>query len=194
MLRRICNQQIQTFIDIYSDIRFPVSLEKTFWSSTLFTFLGLLLDSENQVVCIPTEKIEKAKCLVEYFTNSKNKKTLWSFKFFMQVHCSRESIPTKNLCTCFFINETASSCEYHKRDKTGYDGLGNFLNNQRVYCQPFLEFEGIRAQYINLSSDTSQCFSKGFGAICEKQWMFGVWDAKFMELAHLVSSTWNFLG
>ena len=182
MLRRICNRQIQTFIDICTDIRFPVSREKTFWSSTLLTFLGLLFDSENQVVCIPIEKVEKAKCLVGFFTNSKNKKAT--------VHQIQKLCGVLNfLCRCIvpgraFLRRTyalvSSSMKPHHHvnitREIRQDMLvwANFLNNQRVYCWPFLEFEGIRAHDINLSSDASRCFTKGFGAVCERQWMFGV--------------------
>ena len=49
-------------------------MDKTFWGTTLLGFLGLLLDSVNQVVCIPLEKLEKALDLVEYFLNRRNKK------------------------------------------------------------------------------------------------------------------------
>ena len=34
----LCDQQVQTFIELCNEIRFPVSLEKTFWGSTRWTF------------------------------------------------------------------------------------------------------------------------------------------------------------
>ena len=37
-------------------------------------FLGLLLDTEQLIICIPTDKIDKALDLLEYFLNKKNKK------------------------------------------------------------------------------------------------------------------------
>ena len=74
-------------------------------------------------MCIPTEKVEKAKCLVGFSLTVKpkghctsNPETLWSPQFPMQMHCARQSISAKNICIGFFINETASSCEYHKRN------------------------------------------------------------------------------
>ena len=57
LLAHLCNGQIQTFLQICQMINFPVALEKTFWATTQLVFLGMLLDSEKQVILIPKEKI-----------------------------------------------------------------------------------------------------------------------------------------
>ena len=62
----LCDQQIGVFLDICKDINFPVALEKTFWGTNLLTFLGLLLDTVSQGVCIPLEKVRKVMDLVEF--------------------------------------------------------------------------------------------------------------------------------
>ena len=59
LLKQICNQQMQTFFDICESINFPISPEKTFWRTTQLTFLGFLIDTVAQAVCLPKEKIEK---------------------------------------------------------------------------------------------------------------------------------------
>ena len=41
-MKAMCDQQIQVFLDVCQDIKFPVALEKTYWGSTLLSFLGLL--------------------------------------------------------------------------------------------------------------------------------------------------------
>ena len=72
LLRALCNQQTTVFLDICKQINFPVSLEKTFWGTTMLTFLGLLINTVSQTVSIPTEKIDKAKVLIESVLNHKN--------------------------------------------------------------------------------------------------------------------------
>ena len=74
LLRSWCNQQIQIFIDICSEIKFPVSLEKTFWGTTRLVFLGLLLDTVEQLVMIPIEKIKHAVDLIDKILNTKRGK------------------------------------------------------------------------------------------------------------------------
>ena len=59
LIKAICNGQVRVFMDICNAIALPVNIEKTFWGTTLLTFLGMLLDTENQTVSIPTDKIEK---------------------------------------------------------------------------------------------------------------------------------------
>ena len=64
LLKLLCNNQVRLFLKICETINFPISLEKTFWSCTKLTFLGMLIDSVNQLVCIPEEKITKAVTLI----------------------------------------------------------------------------------------------------------------------------------
>ena len=74
LMKAACDGQVHIFLEICQDINFPVSLEKTEWGATLMLFLGLLLDSVNQVVCIPLEKIQKALDLLDFFLQPNKKK------------------------------------------------------------------------------------------------------------------------
>ena len=47
LLKLCCDDQLDEFLKICSEINFPVALEKTVWGTTLLTFLGLLLDTER---------------------------------------------------------------------------------------------------------------------------------------------------
>ena len=47
------------------------SLEKTFWGTTSLVFLGLLIDTLRQVVCITKEKVVKAKLMTEKLMKAK---------------------------------------------------------------------------------------------------------------------------
>ena len=74
ILKYLCDQQIEIFVQVCKDIKFPVTVEKTFWGSGTLVFLGLLLDMVKQLVCIPAEKVEKAIEMVDYFLQKDNKK------------------------------------------------------------------------------------------------------------------------
>ena len=73
-LKELCDKQIDIFLQICNDINFPVAMEKTFWGEETMIFLGMLLDSRRQLICIPLDKLVKASNWVEYFINKKNKK------------------------------------------------------------------------------------------------------------------------
>ena len=64
ILRYLCNQQIQCFLDICHAIRFPVALEKTYWATTQITFLGFLIDTVARLVMIPCEKVIKGRNMI----------------------------------------------------------------------------------------------------------------------------------
>ena len=70
-LKIYCNQQIETFLEICERINFPIALEKTEWASERITFLGLLIDAMARRVCIPLEKINKAKDLMNEMLKKK---------------------------------------------------------------------------------------------------------------------------
>ena len=78
-LKRLCDLQVQEFLKICENINFPVALEKTYWGTNMLVFLGLLLDTRRQLVCIPIDKIEKALQMVEWFLNRK-KATVLQFQ------------------------------------------------------------------------------------------------------------------
>ena len=69
-----CNSQIREFLKVCAEIGFPVSMEKTFWGTTVLVFLGLLIDTMKQVVMIPTEKINRAFELITSVLQKRSKK------------------------------------------------------------------------------------------------------------------------
>ena len=74
LLKWWCNLQIKEFLRICEEIQFPVSLEKTFWGTQKLVFLGLLIDTINQCVCVPIEKVLKAVMLIQTVLDKKSKK------------------------------------------------------------------------------------------------------------------------
>ena len=74
LLKAMCNNQVKTFLHICEMIRFPVSMEKTFWATTSLTFLGMLIDTVKQCVAIPVDKIERAINLISTVLNKESKK------------------------------------------------------------------------------------------------------------------------
>ena len=75
LLKLLCNQQVNVFLAICEQIRFPVSMEKTFWGATIMVFLGLLIDTVAQTVSIPVNKVLKVRNLITRVLN-KRKLTL----------------------------------------------------------------------------------------------------------------------
>ena len=188
-LKEVCDEQITVFLNICKEINFPVALEKTFWGTTILTFLGLLLDTENQVVCIPLEKLNKAMEMVLYFINKASKKAT-------VLEVQKLTGYLNFLCKCvvpgraftrrmYSIVSSKMKPHHHVRISPEFrmDLLvwEKFLQHPTVFCCPFLEVGYFTADDIDMYSDAAKHAKKGFGAYCDKSWTFGIWGAEFMD-------------
>ena len=185
-LKRLCNAQIQCFLDICQEINFPVALEKTFWSTTILIFLGLLLDTERQLICIPKEKISKALGQIQFFL-SKKKATVLQF----QQLCGTLNF----LCKCILpgraflrrLYVTNNKLKQHHHIKITAENKLDlrtweyFLTHPTAYSQPFMQLGILTAEILGIYSDASRNFKLGFGAYCGPEWSLGQWDESFCK-------------
>ena len=185
--KKCCDQQVQAFLDVCKTICFPVSLEKTFWGETTMVFLGMLLDSERQVVCIPEEKLCKALDLISHLLNKHKKK--------VTIHQLQQVCGLLNfLCRCvvpgraftrrLYSLTEGNNLKPHHHVKITEMRLDlavweSFLSFPGVFCRPFLDFKEFHVNEINMYSDASRAVDKAFGAYCNEQWTFGCWRDGF---------------
>ena len=182
----LCNRQIDVFLDICKTINFPVSLEKTFWSTTTIIFLGFLIDSINQTISIPLDKVEKAKTIINSILSSR-KITVLKLQRACRIlnFLCRCIVPgrafTRRLYTYY---STSMKPHHHIRVSTEMkEDLKiwiQFLNNPEIYCRPFIDFGKI-LKADNLSWFTDASGKIGFGGIWENEWFKGLWPKSFLE-------------
>ena len=60
MLCALCNGDVKSFLQLCSEINFPVAPEKIVWGTTILVFLGILINTVTQTISIPVEKRMKA--------------------------------------------------------------------------------------------------------------------------------------
>ena len=188
-LKALCDEQMRIFLEVCAKINFPVAINKMVWGTTFLTFLGLLLDTKNQLVCVLKEKVEQAMELVVEFIGKKK----------ITVHKIQKLCGMLNfLCRCIvpgcaFLRRTyslvSSKLKPHhhvsitSETKNDMKMWLHFLNHPKVFSRPFMDFTVITAKDINMYSDAAKPGTrgiKGFGAICDKSWMFGPWDPDFI--------------
>ena len=189
LMMECCNWKIQTFLNVCSEINFPVSLEKTHWGTTTLVFLGLLLDTVNQIVCIPLEKIEKTMNMINYFLDKRNKKVTvlqaQQLTGLLNFLC-RCIVPGKAFTTRFYAmfsgNKNLRQHHHIKiKEENRLDLLvwKEFLSQQEAFCHPFMEFGTITADQIDMYSDASG--KLGLGALCRTSWSFAAWNKEFLK-------------
>ena len=186
----LCNQQMTEFLKICSQIRFPVSLEKTFWASTIIVFLGFLLDTVKQTISIPQEKINKALILIDTMLHNNRKKTTL---LELQSLCgllnffSRGIIPARAFTRRLYAATKGALKPHHHINITGEMKLDLklwrlFLNHPSAYCRPFMDLTSLtKSDEINFYTDVSRNFALGCGGVCEKSWYAIQWDPLFMQ-------------
>ena len=184
----LCNGQMEIFMKICEEIRFPVSATKTFWGSTLITFLGFLIDSVNQTVSVPAEKIQRAKELIDDIV-IKRKITVYrlqklcGFLNFL-CHCI---VPGRAFTRRLYAYYTGNQLKVFnhinvlmemKKDLAVWR---TFLDNPQIYCRPFKDFDTIlTAEVLNWHTDASGTI--GYGGIHEDSWFAGKWSMEFLKL------------
>ena len=188
-MKALCDRQIKVFLSICKEINFPVAMEKTYWGCTILTFLGMLLDTEKQLIGIPMDKLIKAADWIHYFLNKKNKKaTVLEF----QKLCGILNF----LCRCVvlgraFLRRLYAATQGNKNLKAHHHVKiieenrldlmvwQQFLASPQGFYRPFMETISINAEEIDMYSDASGNFRLGFGAYCEPEWTYGQWDLEF---------------
>ena len=185
MLKALCDGQVNLFIAICNRINFPVSLDKTFYSSTCMVFLGLLIDTVAQLVMIPSEKIEK---VIELLTNAlakvsgkitvKECQRICGFLNFL----GRAIVPGRAFSRHLYSLTANPNLKPHhhvrltRETKKDLCMWLSFLDHPSVYAREFMDFSNcLVADEILMFSDAAKNAKLGYGCVCENLWMFGQW-------------------
>ena len=161
-------------------------MEKTYWGTTLLTFLGILLDTHRQLVCIPLDKLVKAANWINYFLEKKSRKaTVQEFQKLcgtLNFLC-RCIVPGRAFLRRLYINNAKLKPHHHikitEENRLDLMVWKEFLANPDNYYRPFMDSVSINAQEIDMYSDASGNHRLGFGAYCGSEWTFGRWNTEF---------------
>ena len=182
-----CQWQINIFLQTCKEIGFPVSLDKTEGPTQTITFLGLLIDLVNKRVCLPLQKVEKAKSLIDRMV-SKKKTTLRE----LQQLCgflnflNKAIIPGRtftrriyNLLSNCNLTVPHHHLQLNAEAKDDLRMWQQFLRLPQAYARPFYQFD-------NETTYTPEFFMTdasmiGGGGVCQNDWFIIEWDEDLME-------------
>ena len=189
LLRAICNSHIKTFLEICKLINFPVSVEKTYWGTRRIVFLGLLIDTVKQLICIPLEKIERALEQIRWILNKKGKKLklreLQKLCGFLNFLC-KAVVPGRVFTRRMYsYGAGLTKPDHHfsitQEFKSDLRMWETFLQNPIVYSRPFLDLDSNTFSIdIDLATDASANPLLGAGGTCYGEWFILQWDEEFM--------------
>ena len=182
-LAQKCNQQLKKFIEICHRINFPISDEKTVWATTLITFLGLMLDTLEQKILIPLEKVKRALEYIDFVLKKPNKRI--KLKQLQQL-CGFLNFLTKAIVPGRVFNRRLYAKGAHLTNENHHlpvDGemrrdllmWRTFLRKPQAYARNFAEFDrSISAVEINFFTDASSL--RGCGGVCGSDWFIFPWE------------------
>ena len=190
-LAALCNQQIDKFLQVCGEINFPVSYDKTVWSTTLIPFLGLLIDTLNQRILIPIDKIVRALQMINYFLTKKSKKITLEQ---LQRLCGFLNF----LCKCIIPGRAFTRRMYtfgahltrpnhHLRVKpelrADLEAWKSFLSHQAVFSRPFIDLDNNMSNIeLDWFTDTTSNPELGMGGVCGPNWFISQWDSRFVRI------------
>ena len=194
IMKLMCNHQINKFIEICKNINFPVSMEKTFWATTRLSFLGLLIDTVSQLICIPIEKVEKATKLINNVLSKKNhtiqlhqlqqltgflnflgKAVVPGRAFTRRLYAVEESANQKGMKKHHHVKVTAEM-------RMDLELWLVFLRHPNIYARKFLDMNNcITSKEVEFYTDASANDQLGCGGIFQQNWFVQQWDERFIR-------------
>ena len=187
LLKIWCNGQVHAFLEVCEMINFPVSQEKTFWADTRMVFLGFLIDTVRQVVCVPQEKIAKAINMINYALGKKNLTILELQKIcgFLNF-LSRAVVPGRTFTRRLYSHINPKLKQHHhvklnSEMRMDLNVWAEFLKHPSVFCRPFMDFDVITADDLQFYTDATANPRLGFGAWFNNSYMYSRWNFEFMR-------------
>ena len=171
--------QLQQFLNVCKDIGLPMAPEKTFWPSNVMSFVGFEIDTINQEVRLPLEKIQKCTeeitCLLQ--KNRATLKELQSIIGLLNFACA-VILPGRPFLRRLIDLTVGLRAPHHRRRLTS--GTKSDLSMWLTFLSDFngkslFVDSHLTADYeIHLFTDASG--SIGYGAILGNQWFNGKWS------------------
>ena len=188
LVESLCNLQIEKFLEICAKIKFPVAVEKTHWATTRLVFLGLLIDTVLQKICVPIEKIKKLLEIIQWTLERKKitLKALQSLCGHLNFVC-KAVIPGRTFTRrLYFATAGKHLRPYHhiRMSKQIKDDLRMwevFLQEPTAYCRPFLDLSlTCKATNLHWYTDAAKAEKLGCGGVCGDQWFKLTWEKNFI--------------
>ena len=153
-----------------------MSLDKTYWSTTHYRILRILLiDSINQMISIPLDKITKTKEVILSILQSKKitvhkLQNMWTTQFPLKVHHTQKSFCQKTLYIFFNKYETIPSHQGKYWNERRSEDLAWISQQSRNILQNLLLTIARYFQQIIYPDSQMHLDQFGFGGIWENEW------------------------
>ena len=200
LMEMLCNNLVESFINLCTEINFPLALEKTEWATQIIVFLGMLIDMRNQTISIPEEKRDKAIWQIKDILSSKCTMVLKLQRLAGLLNfCCHAIIPGRVYTGSLYSNFKGSK-QYHHVKVTQEVIVDTkvwltFLEQQVAICQPFIDFEHtLKANELNWYTDMSGNPNLGCGGVFnDTQFFYKSGTKSSLRQRSQVLNIWNYM-
>ena len=163
-------------------------MEKTFWGTTRIEFLGLLIDTILQIICIPVEKILKGHQLITNALHRKRNITLENLQKITGFlnFLGKAVVPGRAFTRRLYSYENKVLKPHHHIDMDAEmkDDLRTwleFLSHPGIFSRGFADFDlNLTSVDIDMYTDATANETLGCGGYSETNWFILQWDEKFI--------------
>ena len=191
LIASMCDAQVEVFLSICEQIRFPVSLDKTVWSCQLLTFLGFLINTIEQKISVPLEKVEKAvEQLLDVCSNRKTTVLKTQNLTGLLNFLCRAIVPGRAFTRRFYAKIAKPKLKQHhhvevdSEMKLDAQVWLRFLEtpDNTAICRPFIDFNQVLiTDRLKFYTDASGAAHLGFRAFFRGFWTYRRWKENLIK-------------
>ena len=174
--QELCNQKLQTLIQLLRHLGFGISWPKVVSPTTSLTYLGIEVDSIEMEFRLPMKKIVKLRTLLDSFggVTSATKKELLSLAGYLS-HASTV-VRGGRTFSRRLLNFIKYLPDSHRRVP-----LPSWLEPDLSWWRSLLQIFNGSAKVIKTESEVKDSVSTdssltGFGGVWQQDWFLGAWD------------------
>ena len=174
-----CQRALDIFLKVMSDIGVPIAPEKTFKPTKYIQFLGVDLDTQNMLACLPEEKVKKFSDLIDEFLGVKSVtlKKMQSLTGMLNFSCGVISPGRAFSRRLYNLTIGVQKPYYHiKLSKDVKEDLRVWKRFLHQYNRKTFFLEKIWNDNLTLKLYTDASTTIGFGAMFGNSWFYGNWE------------------
>lgn len=182
-----CARDLSNFLQMCEETHIPIKNEKTVHPTTKIEFLGVTLDSVQQVAQMPADKVTKILNKINEFLKRKKVtlKELQQLLGLLNFACAVVAPGRAFLRRLHDLTRGIQKPHHHRRlgkpAKADLEAWKSFIVNFNGKSM-ILDMKWLQAQKLELYTDAS---SKGFGIVFQTKWAYGHWPSSWIEEKHI---------
>jgi len=180
----LCKSSLENFLTVCRHIQIPIKYEKTVTPTTKLIIYGIEVDSENMIIRLPQDKVEKIKRKLSEIQKKRKitLKQLQSIIGLLNFACGC-IVPGRAFLRRLYdltkgVTRPSHFIRLNMEARADFNMWGVFMQSFNGRCM-FLQDDWVDSQMLHLYTDASSKI--GFSAVFGSEWVADIWQDSFKE-------------